>query len=116
MPETPDALRGGVPEFRGAGRSLEVLRAEAHDELAALIELRCRGGEDPWDVIPGLPTVDEQVVISLRADARGVDGVPYGGGGGADDELRVLRGVALWHPELSRAVWSLMGRIDAASR
>ena len=79
MPETPDAPRGGVPEFRGAGRSLEVLRAEAHDELAALIELRCRNGEDPWDVIPGLPTVDEQVVISIRAAARGVDGVPVAG-------------------------------------
>ena len=39
MPETPDAPRGGVPEFRGAGRSLEVLRAEAHDEagLARLL-------------------------------------------------------------------------------
>lgn len=116
MPETPDAPRGGVPEFHGAGRSLEVLRAEAHDELSALIELRCRGGEDPWDVIPGLPTVDEQVVISLRAAARGVDGVPIGGGRGPGDELHFLRTVALWHPELSTAVWSLMGRIDAASR
>lgn len=115
MPETPDAPRGGVPGFRGAGRSLEVLRAEAHDELAALIELRCRGGEDPWDVVPSLPTVDEQVVIAIRADARGVEGVPVAGGLGAEDELRFLRGVALWHPELSRAVWSLMGRIDAAS-
>ena len=116
MPETPDAPRGGVPEFRGAGRSLEVLRAEAHDELSALIELRCRGWEDPWNVIPGLPTVDEQVVISLRAAARGVDGVPIGGGRGPGDELHFLRTVALWHPELSTAVWSLMGRIDAASR
>ncbi|BDZ50098.1 hypothetical protein GCM10025867_23390 [Frondihabitans sucicola] len=52
------------PSFRGAGRSLEVLRAEAHDELRTLIELRCRGGEDPWEVIPELPSVDEQVVIS----------------------------------------------------
>jgi hypothetical protein len=116
VPETPDAPRGGVPEFRGAGRSLEVLRAEAHDELAALVELRCRAGEDPWDVVPSLPTVDEQVVIGLRTDARGVGGVPVPGGLGTDDELRFLRGVALWHPELSRAVWSLMGRVDAASR
>jgi len=104
------------PEFRGAGRSLEVLRAEAHDELSALVELRCRNGEDPWDVIPGLPTVDEQVVISLRADALGVDGVPTATGLGLDDELGYLRTIALWHPELSRAVWSLMGRLDDASR
>jgi hypothetical protein len=116
MSETPAAPQGGVPGFRGAGRSLEVLRAEAHDELSALIELRCRNGEDPWDVIPGLPTVDEQVVLSIRAAARGVDGVPVAGGLGTTDELRFLRTVALWHPELSRAVWSLMGRIDAASR
>ncbi|MGY3263754.1 hypothetical protein [Frigoribacterium sp. 2355] len=104
------------PEFRGAGRSLEVLRAEAHDELSALIELRCRNGEDPWDVIPGLPTVDEQVVISLRADALGADGVPTATGLGLADELGYLRTIALWHPELSRAVWSLMGRLDDASR
>jgi hypothetical protein len=42
--------------------------------------------------------------------------VPVAGGLGTTDELRFLRTVALWHPELSRAVWSLMGRIDAASR
>ena len=38
-----------------------MLRAEAHDELATLIELRCRQGEDPWEVIPDLPSVDDDV-------------------------------------------------------
>jgi hypothetical protein len=100
------------PEFRGAGRSLEVLRAEAHDELRTLIELRCRAGEDPWDVIPELPSVDEQVVISLRADSFGHAAAGSSSGLGLDDELEFLRGIALWHPELSRAVWSLMGRLE----
>ncbi|GAA4669495.1 hypothetical protein [Frondihabitans cladoniiphilus] len=99
-------------EFHGAGRSLEVLRAEAHDELRTLIELRCRAGEDPWEVIPGLPTVDEQVVISVRADALGHAGAGAASGLALDDELEFLRSVALWHPELSRAVWSLMGRLE----
>lgn len=100
------------PSFRGAGRSLEVLRAEAHDELRTLIELRCRAGEDPWDVIPELPTVDEQVVISLRADALGHAGAGSASGLALSDELGFLREIALWHPELSRAVWSLMGRLE----
>lgn len=104
------------PSFKGAGRSLEVLRAEANDELRMLIELRCRAGEDPWDVIPDLPSVDEHVVISLRADSFGH--VDNGGltGLALDDELEFLRGIALWHPELSRAVWSLMGRLEDVGR
>lgn len=100
------------PQFRGAGRSLEVLRAEAHDELRTLIELRCRLGEDPWEVIPELPTVDEQVVIGLRADGFGHAAAGSSTGLGLDGELEYLREIALWHPELSRAVWSLMGRLE----
>jgi hypothetical protein len=100
------------PAFRGAGRSLEVLRAEAHDELRTLIELRCRQGEDPWEVIPDLPSVDEHVVISLRADSLGHAASGASSGLELADELAFLREIALWHPELSRAVWSLMGRLD----
>lgn len=102
--------------FSGAGRSLEVLRAEAHDELTTLIELRCRQGEDPWDVIPELPSVDEQVVISLRADAFGHAGSGAATGLGIDAELEFLRTIALHHPELSRAVWSLSYRLELAGR
>ncbi|RPE76555.1 MULTISPECIES: hypothetical protein [unclassified Frondihabitans] len=104
------------PRFAGAGRSLEVLRAEAHDELATLIELRCRQGEDPWEVIPDLPSVDEHVVISLRADAFGHAGSGSPTGLGLDAELEFLREIALWHPPLSRAVWSLSYRLETASR
>ena len=48
--------------------SLELLRQEARDELAAVIEFRCRLGDDPWDFLPDLPTVDEQVVLTLREE------------------------------------------------
>ena len=48
--------------------SLELLRAEASDELAVLIHERLRGGEDPWDFMEDLPSVDELVVLTLRAD------------------------------------------------
>ena len=43
--------------------SLELLRAEAADELSVLIEERLRAGEDPWDFMDDLPTVDELVVL-----------------------------------------------------
>ncbi len=39
--------------------SLELLRAEASDELSVLNEERIRDGEDPWDCMEDLPTVDE---------------------------------------------------------
>ena len=48
--------------------TLERLRQDARDELAALIELRCRLGEDPWAFLPELPSVDEQVVATLREE------------------------------------------------
>lgn len=94
------------------GASLEVLRAEAHDELQTVIMARCRDGEDPWDFMTELPTVDELVVWMLRAD-RIRD----------DDErrpspardYRLLRQIALDHPPLTRTVWSMLGRLDHAA-
>ncbi len=90
------------------GASLEVLRAEAHDELQTVIHARARGGEDPWDFIPQLPTVDELVVWMLRAE-RILD----------DDgrlpnrarEYRLLRQIALDHPALTTTVWRMLGRL-----
>ncbi|WP_338014706.1 hypothetical protein [Agromyces mariniharenae] len=52
----------------GDASTLERLRQDARDELAALIELRCRLGEDPWVFLPDLPSVDEQVVATLREE------------------------------------------------
>jgi len=73
--------------------TLERLRQDARDELAALIELRCRLGEDPWVFLPALPSVDEQVVATLR-----------------EERLHSER----WSPELSAAVWSLLDRVPSA--
>ena len=62
-----------MAEPRRTGRSLEVLRAEAAEEISMLVEHRSRQGEDPWEFMPTLPTVDEQVVLILRADAVDLD-------------------------------------------
>ena len=86
--------------------SLELLRAEATDELAVLIEERIRSGEDPWEFMEDLPSVDELVVLTLRAENIASDG---GSRPSAARNYRVLRQIALQHPELTRAVWRLLG-------
>lgn len=98
--------------------SLELLRAEAADELSVLVEERIRYGEDPWDFMEDLPTVDEFVVLVLRAENIAADG---GLRPTAARNYRVLRQIALEYPELTRAVWRLLGsephrRWDAAVR
>ena len=86
--------------------SLEVLRAEAHQELETVIHERCLAGEDPWDFMQELPTVDELVVYLLRADAIAADD---GHRPSATREFRVLRQIARAHPPLTRTVWRLLG-------
>src|SRR6218665_658368 len=85
--------------------SLEGLRAEAADELAVLIQERLLGGEDPWDFMEELPSVDELVVSLLRADNIGAND-----GARPSDEryYRVLRQIALEYPDLPPAVWGLL--------
>jgi len=92
------------------GASLEVLRAEAHDELQTVIFSRARGGEDPWDFIPELPTVDELVVWMLRAERiRDDDGrLPS-----PTRDYRLLRQIALDYPQLTVTVWRMLGRLAA---
>jgi hypothetical protein len=104
--------------------SIEVLRQQARDELSAIIENRCRAGEDPWQFIPEMPSVDEQVVIALRLTA--IDAFDL-----ADEQSRahhpaagretftrfeysVLRRIALEHPELSEAVWGMLDKVERA--
>lgn len=91
------------------GASLEVLRAEAHDELQTVIHARARDGEDPWDFMSDLPTVDELVVWMLRAEQIHADGdrLP-----GPARNYRVLRQIALDHPALTTTVWRMLGRSD----
>ena len=86
--------------------SLELLRAEATDELSVLIEERLRAGEDPWEFMDDLPTVDELVVLTLRAENIAADG---GMRPSEARNYRVLRQIALEHPPLTRAVWRLLG-------
>ncbi len=90
------------------GASLEVLRAEAHDELQTVILSRARDGEDPWDFMSELPTVDELVVWMLRADSIHDDGdrLPS-----EARDYRLLRQIALDHPALTTTVWAMLGQI-----
>jgi hypothetical protein len=86
--------------------SLEVLRAEASDELDTIVHERLLAGEDPWEFMEELPTVDELVVYLLRADNINENG---GQRPNAARNYRVLRQIALEHPALTRTVWRLIG-------
>ncbi len=86
--------------------SLELMRAEAADELSVLVEERLRHGEDPWEFMEDLPTVDELVVLTLRAERIAADG---GRRPSQNRHYRVLRQIALDHPALTRAVWRILG-------
>jgi len=103
--------------------TLERLRQDARDELSALIELRCRLGEDPWVFLPELPSVDEQVVATLREErqhserwspARARAYHPAAReGDAARFEYDLLREIALEHPDLSEAVWTVLERVPS---
>ncbi|TAM66135.1 MAG: hypothetical protein EPN48_17415 [Microbacteriaceae bacterium] len=105
--------------------SVEVLRQEARDELDAAIEHRARLGEDPWDFLPELPTVDEQVVLALRAETiewhelgaqRARAYHPAAGSRGASEfEYQLLRRIALDHPALTTTVWGMLGKLNRAA-
>ena len=101
---------GHLPRGRA---SLEVLRAEARDELDTVIHERCLAGEDPWEFMDDLLTVDELVVFLLRADAIAAND---GAAPSPTREYRVLRQIALQYPPLTTTVWRLLGteRLRAA--
>src|SRR5690606_2107315 len=86
-----------VSEKPSRRASLEVLRAEASDELRTVVHERLRAGEDPWDFMPDLPTVDELVVHLLRAELP------------AAADLQAYRQIALAYPPLTTTVWQLLG-------
>lgn len=108
----------------GVPCSIEVLRQQARDELAAIILQRCRHGEDPWHFIPDLPSVDEQVVQSLRAHAiddfdlgneRARAHHPAAGRARYEQfEYDVLRRIALDYPELTPVAWAVFERTARA--
>ena len=86
--------------------SVEVLRAEAEDELDSLKIERLRAGEDPWDFMEELPTVDELVVFTLRAEHIVADG---GLRPTHARNQRLLRIIAAQYPELVPAVENMLG-------
>jgi hypothetical protein len=100
-----------------------VLRAEASEEISMIVEHRCRQGDDPWDFMHTLPSVDEQVVLILRSEAVELDArigqrsaqwashPASGQGTELGEEFHRLRRIALQHPELTEAVWKLMGAL-----
>ena len=92
---------------------MELLRAEASDELSVLVAERLRGGEDPWDFMEDLPTVDELVVFTLRAENITANG---GVRPTAARHYRVLRQISLDYPELTAAVWRLLGEANTHRR
>ena len=107
---------GWVPNADQSPRrraSLELLRAEASDELAVVIAERLRAGEDPWDFMDDLPTVDELVVFTLRAETIEANG---GSRPNAARHYRVLRQIALDYPPLTSAVWRLLGDANTHRR
>ena len=86
--------------------SVELLRAEATDERAVIIAERLRAGQDPWEFMDDLPTVDELVVLTLRAENIAASG---GTRPTATRNFRVLRQIALTYPELTETVWRMLG-------
>ncbi|SKC35186.1 hypothetical protein ACUWEX_00150 [Okibacterium fritillariae] len=112
-----------------APHQLEKMRADARLELYVLYEHRSRQGEDPADFVHELPSADELVVAAIRDDELHDSGLAAQHGmarlaglsslpdaaqhrQNADDvEFELLRRIALEHPSLMRAAWSMMGRI-----
>lgn len=108
------------------------LRADARLELDVLIEHHSRDGEDPWEFLHQLPTVDQLVVRALRDDELDRLGqtaefllARLGQKAQRPDAARlraeadrleygILRQIAHRHPELTRAVWTLAGDLDHA--
>ena len=88
--------------------SLEVLRAEASEELRTVVFERLRAGEDPWAFMEEIPGVDELVVLILRAELISADGTRRPT---ADVNYRMLRQIALAYPPLARTVWAMLDTV-----
>lgn len=104
MHEQPARRPAPHPEPRRRA-SLEVLRAEAADERSVLVEERLRAGEDPWTFMSELPTVDEVVVLLLRAERILPPGAVR-----PDEDVSdaVLRRIVDDYPQLATTVWSML--------
>ena len=92
--------------------SLEVLRAEAQDELGTVIVERLRSGEDPWAFMEEIPSIDELVVLILRAEHIIADN---GRRPTPEVDYRILRQIALAYPGLTTTVWAMLARRRASA-
>jgi hypothetical protein len=63
-------------------------------------------GEDPWEFMDEIPSVDELVVYLLRADSINAND---GQMPSPTRDYRVLRQIALEHPALTPTVWRMIG-------
>ena len=90
--------------------SLEVLRAEARQELETVVHERLVAGEDPWEFMEELLSVDELTVYLLRADAISSNDGQHPS---PTREYRVLRQIALEYPPLTTVVWRMLGHHGA---
>ncbi len=90
--------------------SLEVLRAEARQELETVMHERLLAGEDPWEFMEDLLTVDELTVYLLRADAINSNDGQHPS---PTREYRLLRQIALEYPPLTTVVWRMLGQHGA---
>lgn len=104
---TPESTPHPEPRLRA---SLEVLRAEAADERSVLVEERLRAGEDPWEFMSELPSVDEIVVLLLRAERILPPGAVRPD---AETSDHVLRRIVDDYPALSTTVWSMLSVSDS---
>ena len=91
--------------------SLEGLRAEAQDELGSVVTERLHSGEDPWAFMDELPTIDELVVLLLRADLFDVEGGRKPGSDYARDR-RMLGDIRHAYPGLGITVDGMLERLD----
>ena len=91
--------------------SLEGLRAEAQEELGSVVTERLHGGEDPWAFMDELPTIDELVVLLLRADLFDAEGGRRPGTDYARDR-RMLNDIRAAYPALGGTVEGMLQRLD----
>lgn len=91
--------------------SLEGLRAEAQEELGSVVTERLHGGEDPWAFMDELPTIDELVVLLLRADLFDAEGGRKPGADYARDR-RMLAEIREAYPALGATVEGMLERLD----
>lgn len=108
---------------------LQRMRADARIERDTILEHLMREGEDPADAVAEVPSIDEFVVMALRDEmledrgqlaefslarlasrSSGADASAHRRN--ADRvEFELLREIAAATPELTRAVWSVSGRL-----